>query len=193
MTKFLLTVHVIAAIVAIGPVTVAASMFPPAARRALAEPGDPRALETVRLLHRICRVYATVGVVVPVFGFATAGSMGVLGDAWLIVSIALTTLAAAALIALVLPRQEALLEAAETGETAGAGTDKSTETAGGHKNTGKNADDNTGKSTETVAATKTAPDTRATAQLAMYTGIFNLLWATVTILMIVRPGSTTGA
>jgi len=27
----------------------------------------------------------------------------------------------------------------------------------------------------------------------MYTGIFNLLWATVTVLMIVRPGSTTGA
>jgi len=26
----------------------------------------------------------------------------------------------------------------------------------------------------------------------MLTGVFNLLWATVTILMIVRPGSTTG-
>lgn len=181
MTKFLLTVHVIAAIVAVGPVTVAASMFPPAARRALAEPGDPRALETVRLLHRICRVYATVGVVVPVFGFATASSMGVLGDAWLIVSIALTALAAAALIAMVLPRQEALLEAAEADETGEAATDESTETAGADK------------ATKVSGATKTAPDTRATAQLAMYTGIFNLLWATVTILMIVRPGSTTGA
>ncbi|MGI5197722.1 DUF2269 family protein [Streptomyces sp. CA-288835] len=178
MTKFLLSVHVLAAIVAIGPVTVAASMFPPAARRALAEPGDPRALETVRLLHRICRVYATVGIAVPVFGFATGSSMGVLGDAWLIVSIALTTLAAAALIALVLPRQEALLEAAEAGETAGADT----ETAGSGE-----------ASTDGGATTKTTPDTRATAQLAMYTGIFNLLWATVTVLMIVRPGSTTGA
>lgn len=181
MTKFLLTVHVIAAIVAVGPVTVAASMFPPAARRALAEPGDPRALETVRLLHRICRVYATVGVVVPVFGFATASSMGVLGDTWLIVSIALTALATAALIAMVLPRQEALLEAAEADETGEAATDESTETAGADK------------ATKVSGATKTAPDTRATAQLAMYTGIFNLLWATVTILMIVRPGSTTGA
>lgn len=36
-------------------------------------------------------------------------------------------------------------------------------------------------------------DRRATAQLAMFTGVFNLLWATVTVLMIVRPGSTTGA
>ncbi|WP_142212758.1 hypothetical protein [Streptomyces sp. SLBN-118] len=29
--------------------------------------------------------------------------------------------------------------------------------------------------------------------LAMSTGVFNLLWATATVLMIVRPGSTTGA
>lgn len=33
MTKFLLSLHVLAAILAVGPVTVAASMFPPAARR----------------------------------------------------------------------------------------------------------------------------------------------------------------
>jgi hypothetical protein len=34
-----------------------------------------------------------------------------------------------------------------------------------------------------------APDRR----LGMLTGIFNLLWATVVVLMINRPGSTTGA
>ncbi|QIJ62948.1 DUF2269 family protein [Streptomyces sp. JB150] len=161
MTKFLLTVHVLAAIVAIGPVTVAASMFPPAARRALASPGDPRAAETVRLLHRICRVYAVLGVVVPVFGFATASSMGVLGDAWLIVSIALTALAALVLVALVLPRQSALLEAADGDGEGGEGG------GGGPR--------------------------AATVRLAMVTGVFNLLWAAVTVLMIVRPGSTTGA
>jgi hypothetical protein len=32
----------------------------------------------------------------------------------------------------------------------------------------------------------------AAGRLAMSTGIFNLLWVAVTILMIVRPGSTTG-
>ncbi|MFF0226196.1 hypothetical protein [Streptomyces sp. NPDC004629] len=149
MTKFLLAVHVLAAIVAIGPVTVAASMFPPAARRALAAPEDVRATETVELLHRICRVYGVVGVVVPVFGFATASSMGVLGSAWLIVSIVLTALAAVVLVALVLPRQSALVEGSGTRET--------------------------------------------TVRLAMFTGMFNILWATVTVLMIIRPGSTTGA
>ncbi|GHH12936.1 hypothetical protein [Streptomyces rubradiris] len=151
MTKFLLAVHVIAAILAIGPVAVAASMFPPVARRAAATtgPGSTDATASLHLLHRICRVYAVVGVVVPVFGFATAGEMGVLGSPWLIVSIALTALAALVLVALVLPAQSALLEG----------------------------------STETGRA----------ARLAMYTGLFNLLWAAVTVLMIVRPGSTTGA
>jgi uncharacterized membrane protein len=160
VTKFLLAVHVIAAILAIGPVTVAASMFPPAARRAVASPDDPRAAETVRLLHRICRVYATIGVVVPVFGFATASSMGVLGDAWLIVSIALTALAALVLVALVLPRQSALLEAGGAGVAGDGAGDGARE---------------------------------ATVRLAMFTGVFNVLWAVVTVLMIVRPGSTTGA
>ncbi|MFK0017835.1 hypothetical protein [Streptomyces sp. NPDC090798] len=172
MNKFLLAVHVLAAIVAVGPVTVAASMFPPSARKALAEPGDAQALSTVRVLHRICRAYATVGVAVPVFGFATAKNMGVLGDTWLIVSITLTALAAVVLAALVLPRQTALMEGMEGMEVAvGVG--------GGGEGAANPGASRVGR--------------RATARLAMFTGLFNLLWATVTILMIVRPGSTTGA
>ncbi|MFI6489439.1 DUF2269 family protein [Streptomyces sp. NPDC050564] len=158
MTKFLLAVHVLAAIIAVGPVTVAASMFPPSARKALADPKNTQAVSTVRLLHRICRMYATVGVVVPVFGFATASNMGVLGDTWLIVSIALTAVAAVVLIALVLPGQDAIAEGVR-------------DAGGGEVTVARNA----------------------TVRLAMFTGIFNLLWATVTILMIIRPGSTTGA
>ncbi|MFE5365951.1 hypothetical protein [Streptomyces mirabilis] len=171
MNKFLLAVHVLAAIVAVGPVTVAASMFPPSARKAFAEPGDAQALSTVRVLHRICRVYATVGVAVPVFGFATAKNMGVLGDTWLIVSIVLTALAAVVLAALVLPRQTALMEGMEESIAEGVG--------GG------------GQGAAYAGASRVGP--RDTARLAMFTGLFNLLWATVTILMIVRPGSTTGA
>ncbi|KAB1986783.1 DUF2269 family protein [Streptomyces triticiradicis] len=170
MTKFLLAVHVIAAIVAIGPVTVAASMFPPAARKALEAPDDTSALATVRLLHRICQVYAVAGVAVPVFGFATASDMGVLGDTWLIVSIVLTALAAVVLAALVLPRQSAILEGAERAEVQGDGQDG-----------------------QEGALRVRAVDRAATVRLAMFTGIFNLLWATVTVLMIIRPGSTTGA
>ncbi|MGW0879528.1 hypothetical protein [Streptomyces sp. NPDC002671] len=160
MTKFLLAVHVLAAIVAIGPVTVAASMFPPAARRAIAEPGDLRAAATLQLLHRICRVYSVAGVVVPVFGFATAGQMGVLGSGWLIASIVLTSLAAVVLAALVLPAQTALVS---------------------------------GTGSEAMGSDGTVGSRAQTVRLAMVTGLFNLLWAAVTVLMIVRPGSTTGA
>ncbi|MEU3888972.1 hypothetical protein [Streptomyces sp. NPDC029041] len=149
MTKLLLSLHVLAAIVAVGPVTVAASMFPPAARRTAAT-----GIGTAALLHRICRVYAGVGLTVPLLGLATAAAMGVLGSGWLVTSIALTAAAAGVLAAFVLPRQEEILE---------------------------------------QLAGEQAPDHRATVQLAMSTGVFNLLWATVTVLMVVRPGSTTGA
>jgi hypothetical protein len=83
-------------------------------------------------------------VAVPLLGIATAVSMGVLTQAWVLVSIALTAVAALVLIASILPDQRAALN----------GT--------------------------------------AVARLAMTTGIFNLLWVTVTVVMIVRPGSTTG-
>lgn len=146
VTKVLLSLHVLVAILAVGPVAVAASMFPAAVRRGRTD--------QLRLLHRICRVYAAIGIAVPVFGLATASSLGVLGDTWLIVSIALTGVAAAVLVFQVLPGQERLLsESSADGDTV---------------------------------------LTRVVTRLGMVTGIFNLLWATVTVLMIVRPGSTTG-
>ncbi|MFE2282250.1 hypothetical protein ACFXAE_34475 [Streptomyces sp. NPDC059454] len=157
MTKLLLSLHVLAAIVAVGPVTVAASMFPPAVRRAVPAEGErpaTTAVTTVALLHRICRVYARVGIAVPVLGLATALAMGVLDDGWLVTSIGLTAAAAGVLLAFVLPRQDELVEQ-----------------LGGSR----------------------PVDRQSTVRLAMFTGVFNLLWATVTVLMIVRPGSTTGA
>lgn len=155
MTKLFLILHVLAAVVAVGPVTVASSMFPPALRRAHREPGDRDALMTLRMLHRICRVYAGIGIAVPVFGFATASSLGVLGSGWLIASILLTAAAAAVLALLLLPAQDRELAALGGAAPGAAGL--------------------------------------AAGRLAMLTGFFNLLWATVTVLMIMRPGSTTGA
>ena len=160
MTKLLLAIHVLAAIIAIGPVTVAASMYPATTRRA--------DLPTLRTLHRICRVYAALGVLVPVFGLATASSLGVLADAWLLISIALTLIAAAILALLVLPRQATVL-AALAGESPATGT---------------------GDATGAASSGHLAAQAR---RLAMVTGVFNLLWAVVVVLMIVRPGSTTGA
>ena len=184
MTKFLLAVHVLAAIITVGPVTVAASMFPPAARRALADAGAAEVgaaeygtagheLTVLRTLYRICVVYAVAGLLVPMFGLATASGLGVLGEVWLIVSIALTAAAAAVLVLLVLPRQAKIL--AELSPPAG-GDGAGAAGSGGP---------------ETATARTAAQARQVTARLAMFTGIFNLLWAVVTVLMILRPGSTT--
>ncbi|MFF3397802.1 protease [Streptomyces sp. NPDC002659] len=202
MTKFLLIVHVLAAIIAIGPVTVAASAFPAAVRRAVAEPGSEQALGAVRNLHRICRVYALVGVVVPVFGLATANSLHVLGDTWLIVSIVLTALAAAVLALLVLPGQSAVLE--DLGGAFWIRPDQGAGSGACDRKAEEGADAERRRLTTTRRAcvpghASPARSERhprgagASARLAMATGVFNLLWATVTVLMIVRPGSTTGA
>ncbi|GAB2961187.1 hypothetical protein LWP59_04235 [Amycolatopsis acidiphila] len=142
MTKVLLSVHVLAAIVLIGPVTVAASLFPRHARA--------KEVGVLRVLHRISTGYAVAGLAVPVFGIALAGQMHVLGDAWLVISMALTAVAALLLALVIVPGQRRVLAALEKDENAG----------------GPN--------------------------LGMVTGLFALAWAVVVVLMIVRPGSTTG-
>lgn len=153
VTKLLLSIHVLASILVVGPIAVAASMFPRYARQSAGE--DGHSLGATVLLHRICSGYAVVGVTVPVFGIATGAQLGVLTDVWLIVSIVLTAIAAAILALAILPGQESMIEASDKGE----GGDTA----------------------------------RTAARLAGLTGVFNLLWAVVVVLMIVRPGSTTGA
>ncbi|MER5770105.1 hypothetical protein [Streptomyces sp. NPDC001985] len=150
MTTFLLSVHVLAAILTIGPVAVAASLFPRYARAQPEEPGERTPPATAALLHRICRGYTIAGLSVPVFGVATGAALGVLTDVWLLVSIVLTAIAAGILALAILPGQERVLAGGE-------GT------------------------------------ARTAARLSGLTGIFNLLWAVVVVLMIARPGSTTGA
>ncbi|WP_406451292.1 DUF2269 family protein [Streptomyces sp. NBC_01622] len=161
MAKFLLTIHVLAAILLIGPVTVAASLFPRYARQALADgPEQQSARSSVQLLHRVCRVYAVAGVSVPAFGIGTAQVMGVMGSAWLIASTALTVVAAVLLGIAVLGTQDAVVTQLEGPEQ---------------------------------ATTDTEPLIARLPRLSMITGLFALTWLIVVVLMIVRPGSTTGA
>ncbi|ASR35987.1 hypothetical protein BAY61_14350 [Prauserella marina] len=156
MTKLLLSVHVLAAILAIGPIAVAASLFPRYARAVRLVPAsggaggeEPKAAGVAAVLHRICRGYAVFGLAVPVFGFATGAALGVLTDVWLIASVVLTAVAAALLVFVILPGQREALTANEVSSS-------------------------------------------LSARLSGMTGVFNLLWAVVVVLMIVRPGSTTG-
>jgi hypothetical protein len=156
VSTFLLIVHLVAVVLAVGPVTVAASMFAPAARAAALESAatDPPS-GVLAILQRICRVYSALGLFVPVFGLATAASLGVLTDAWILTSIGLTIGAGAVLALLILPGQAAVVAGVESG-----------------------------------AGAALRPDV---ARLGMFTGVFNLLWFAVLVLMVLRPGSTIGS
>jgi hypothetical protein len=157
MAAALLAAHVLAAVVFVGPVTVAASTFPRYARAAAAGGTHAgAALASAAAMHRISRVYAVLAVAVPVLGVATASAMEVLGQSWVVVSMALTVGAGLVLALAVVPRQRRVLGL--------------------------------------VASPAATVDTlaRLLGGLAAATGVFNLVWAVVVVLMILRPGSTTG-
>lgn len=165
MNAALLSIHVLAAVLLVGPITVAASLFPRYARGCL-EPGAAglRAQGVVVALHRITRSYAVVALVVPVFGLVTAVAMGVLLEGWVLVSIAVTLVAAVLLALGVLPAQRRVLAAAGDVDPLATGP--------------------SGTPVDEVRA--------LSRRLAMITGWFALTWVVVVVLMIARPGSSTG-
>jgi hypothetical protein len=140
MEAFLLSVHVVAGILFVGPVAVSTSLFP-----RYAPAGRDGNLDTARLLYRITRVYGLLALAVPVVGLALAFAQGRSTEIWVLIAMALTAGAGGLLGLQIAPRQREAL-------------DSPTEAA----------------------------DLR---RLGMLAGIFNLLWAVVVVLMIVRPGS----
>lgn len=168
MGKVLLSLHVLAGIIFIGPVTVAVSLFPRYARMAADASQRAVAMPVLTLLRRISTAYAVLGISVPVFGLGVALQLGVLTDPWLVVSIALTLAAALVLVVLVLPAQRSMLDVLE--DPASPLTTSAPERAERVRD-------------RWVASTK---------RLASISGVFALIWAVVVVLMIVRPGSTTG-
>ena len=149
MEAFLLAVHVLGGILFVGPVAVAASLFPryvPLAAGAPTSdrhPAGERSPRVAGALHRITRVYGTLGLAVPVVGLALAFVQGRVGEVWITVAMIVTALAGALLAFRIVPAQAAAL-----------------------------AD----------------PPARIS-RLGMLAGVFNLMWAAVVILMVVRPGS----
>lgn len=160
MTAALLAVHVLAAVVMVGPITVAASTFPRYARAAGTPSADPVQRQAARAsaaaMYQISRTYAVLSVAVPVFGIATAVALDVLTQSWVLVSMLLTVVAGLLLALAVVPLQRRVL----------------------------------GRVTAPTA--EADPVSRSIARLAALTGTFNLIWVLVVVLMIVRPGSTTG-
>lgn len=123
MNNVILIAHVIGAIVLIGPPTAAASIFPrhvTVRTSGGTEPerpggGSGSAEQNTALLpalHRLTRVYSTLGAIVPALGIILAARMGILGDGWVITSMTLTVLAALILAFAVVPLQREALQGA---------------------------------------------------------------------------------
>ncbi|MEQ3551594.1 hypothetical protein WIS52_14055 [Pseudonocardia nematodicida] len=169
-TIVLLSLHVVAAIVFIGPITAAASAFPRYGRLAVrsldvvgrtpdAAPRVPSGASALLALHRISSGYAVPALAVPVFGIATALSMGILHETWLWASIALTVAAAALLGTVIVPGQRSVLR--ELGVR--------------------------GAPEDPAGALEAARGRLR--RLGMTTGVFALIWVVVVVLMIARPGA----
>lgn len=107
MKAVLLSVHVVAAILFVGPSAVAASMFPRFV------PGQADASTAVAgTLHRITRVYGLLGLVVPIVGIALAVYQGRMTEIWVLVAMGLTALAGGLLALQIYPRQREALTGA---------------------------------------------------------------------------------
>ncbi|MEJ4099810.1 DUF2269 domain-containing protein [Corynebacterium mastitidis] len=158
MYTVLLILHVLTAVLFLGPVTVAVSSFQVHAVKA--KEGDASAVGLTQLMHRITNTYGVLSLLTPLLGVAVMFTdpgvywkNGVFHAALL-----LALIAWAILFFLILPRQKAmmgalgLLDADEVPEDA------------------KNA-------------APVANWNKAKGQLSMFGGIFSLLWAVILVLM----------
>jgi hypothetical protein len=148
METFLLTFHVIAGILFVGPISIAVSLFTRYAP--VTEEANPRRSESrngavAGALHRITRVYGVLALAVPVAGMALALVQDRLGEVWILAAMVLTAVGGGLLALQIVPRQRDALAIPDDGS-----------------------------------------QLRRTAMLS---GVFNLIWAVVVVMMIVRPGS----
>ena len=98
MQALLLSVHVVAGILFIGPVAVAASLFPRYAPvTGAGSTGSDRNAAIAVMLYRITRVYGLLALVVPVIGLALALVQGRATEIWVLAAMVLTTAAGASL------------------------------------------------------------------------------------------------
>ncbi len=141
----LLILHVGTAIVFIGGLTVAASVFPRFVTIEAAAPyADTGAHPAAIALHRITRFYGRLAIVPPLLGLALAMLLGRLDELWILLAIALVIIGGVVLTRAVIPQQERLLQ---------------------------------------------NPHPQGRRRAGAMAGMVNLIWFTVLILMITKPGS----
>ena len=154
MTTFLIFLHVVAAILLLGPVVVSTSMFP----RQVAESraGGEEATGRASVLYRITKTYGMLSLLVPLLGGAVLASDWETYKAnyWFHTAIVLSVIAWAILLAMVIPQQRKMM--GTLGALPAADADPADQTTNFEKS----------KAKATAGA-----------------GIFNLLWMLTLILM----------
>ncbi|HYZ57368.1 MAG TPA: DUF2269 family protein [Streptosporangiaceae bacterium] len=120
MTSLLISIHVVAGLLFLGPVTVAGSLFPRYARQALGQlPIRDQPYAATRLLHRVTAGYAIAAIAIPVFGAGAASEKHVFGKPWLQAAIVLVVIAAILLALIVLPGQRRVVTELERPDSNG--------------------------------------------------------------------------
>lgn len=108
MEATLLSLHVVAGILFVGPVAVVVSLFPWYAPNGTGAPSgrsDNGDNAVAWALHRTTRTYGALAVIVPVIGILLALVQGRLGEIWISLAMILTAVAGALLVLRIAPEQ----------------------------------------------------------------------------------------
>jgi hypothetical protein len=169
MRTVLLVAHVFAAILFIGPSTVATSAFPRFA--------DPAGAPVAVALHRISRAYGTGSLAVAAIGIVLAVDQGLFGQRWIQISLGLFVAATALLLAVVVPAEAAILRRLGAA-SAGDGPD-ARRRAGDGDDPDHGPDDGPGDGDAGIAA--------LVMRIRAGAGIYALAWLAILALMIAKP------
>ena len=157
----MLILHVVAALLLLGPVTVAVSTFHVRAREA--HNGNDLARGSVRTLFTITKTYGLISLIVPLLGVGLLlSNMSYLREGRFHASILLSVIAWGVLFFLIIPRQKKMMSAL-----------------------GLSDDDDDVPSEKHVDAATIENWDKAVSQLSMFGGIFSALWVIVAILMVI--------
>lgn len=116
MTSLLIAIHVLAAVLLMGPVMITVSAYQ--GQMMKAKDGDTKALGAATTLHRLTSQYGPLSAIVPVAGIAVfLTNLSVFGsEGRFHISILLAIIAWVILIAVIIPRQKKTLAALEGGD-----------------------------------------------------------------------------
>lgn len=118
MEAILLSLHVVAGILFVGPAAVAVSLFPrfaPVAAGAPERRPGERSPGAAAVLHRVSRVYGTIAIIVPVVGITLAFVQERIGEVWITIAMVLTAIAGGILALQIVPRQRNALATPDDG------------------------------------------------------------------------------